>query len=189
MPSLLTPFLQKQRFAIIRPYLSGDILDLGCGLALISEMLEPGQRYVGVEGPSSFLDWLHTHRPEHSFYQRDLDVQPLALDQKFDTILMIAVIEHLEKPGFVLSQVPFHLKTNGRLVITTPSPIGDRIHQIGARVGLFSKEAMHEHETIFTKNSLKNLAGQKGLELILYRTFLLGGNQLFIFQAAGVHPG
>ena len=187
MPSLLTPFLQKQRFGIIQPYLAGDVLDLGCGLALVSEMLKPDQRYVGVEGPSSFLEWLHAHRPELSFYQRDLDMQPLDLGQKFDTILMIAVIEHLEKPGFVLSQMPSHLKTDGRLVITTPSPAGDRIHQIGARLGLFSKEAMHEHETIFTRTSLNRLAEQNALELIQYRTFLLGGNQLFIFQASGAH--
>jgi len=189
MPSLFTPFLQKQRFAIIQPYLTGDVLDLGCGLAIISELLGPDQRYVGVEGPPGFLEWLQTHRSQHSFYQRDLDVQPLNLGQQFDTILLIAVIEHLKNPGFLLGQIPVHLKTGGQLVATTPSPAGDRIHQIGARLGLFSKEAMHEHETIFTRNSLNSLAEENGLELIHYQKFLMGGNQLFLFQSVGGRSG
>ena len=196
MSSLLTPFLQKRRFAVIQPYLKGDVLDLGCGLALISEMLKPDQHYVGIEGPSVFLEWLQTHRPQRTFYQRDLDLQNIALNQHFDTIVMVAVIEHLERPGFVLSQIPLHLKPGGGLVITTPSPSGDRIHQsgdrihqIGARFGLFSQEAMHAHETIFTRDSLNKLAMANGLELIQYRTFLLDGNQLFIFQVPEADQG
>ena len=151
--------------------------------------LRQTRHYVGIEGPSVFLEWLQTHRPQHTFYQRDLDLQNIALNQHFDTIVMVAVIEHLERPGFVLSQIPLHLKPGGRLVITTPSPSGDRIHQIGARLGLFSQEAMHEHETIFTRDSLNKLAMANGLELIQYRTFLLGGNQLFIFQVPEADQG
>ena len=54
---------------------------------------------------------------------------------------------------------------------------------------MFSLEAMHEHETIFTRDSLNTLAMANGLELIQYRTFLLGGNQLFIFQVPEADQG
>ncbi len=180
---LLTPFLQKQRYKMVIPYLKGDVLDLGCGLATVSEFLEPDQRYVGVEVSAPWMDYLRSHRPQYDFYQRDFDIEQLNLDQKFDTILLIAVIEHLEKPGFLLKQLPGLLKPAGKVVITTPSPLGDRIHQIGAKIGLFSKEAQHEHETIFTLASLQSIAIDNGLELTQARKFLLGGNQLFICQA------
>jgi 2-polyprenyl-3-methyl-5-hydroxy-6-metoxy-1,4-benzoquinol methylase len=168
---------------MVLPFLEGDVLDLGCGLATVSEFLEPGQRYVGVEVSSSWMDYLRTHRPQHTFYQRDFDVEPLNLDLKFDTILLIAVIEHLEQPGFLLKQLPALLRPTGKVVITTPSPLGDRVHQVGSKIGLFSKEAQHEHETIYTTGSMRNILEANGLELISARKFLLGGNQLFIGQA------
>jgi 2-polyprenyl-3-methyl-5-hydroxy-6-metoxy-1,4-benzoquinol methylase len=180
---LLTPFLQRQRYKMVLPFLKGAVLDLGCGLATVSDFLEPDQRYVGVEVSSPWMDYLRAHRPQHTFYQRDFDVEPLNLDLKFDTILLVAVIEHLEQPGFLLKQLPALLKPKGKVVITTPSPLGDRVHQVGAKIGLFSKEAMHEHETIFTPATLQTIVEANGLELVHARNFLFGGNQLFICQA------
>jgi 2-polyprenyl-3-methyl-5-hydroxy-6-metoxy-1,4-benzoquinol methylase len=165
---------------MVVPFLKGDVLDLGCGLATVSEFLEKDQRYVGVEVSEPWMDYLRTHRPQHTFYQRNFDVEPLNLDLKFDTILLIAVIEHLKQPGTLLGQLPAFLKPGGKVVITTPSPWGDRVHRVGAHIGLFSKEAMHEHETIFTPTTLQTIMEANGLELVHARNFLFGGNQLFI---------
>lgn len=182
---MLSGFLQEQRFRSVVPYLQGSILDLGCGLANLTRYIQPGQRYVGVEGPAAFLTWLAQNRPGYQFYQRDLDQDLLALDEQFDTITMIAVIEHLEQPNFILRQLPAVMKPGARLVITTPSHLGDRIHRFGARLGLFSKEAVEEHHTIFSPSSMRLALSESGLELINYQGFLLGGNQIFVARAAG----
>jgi len=183
MTTIFSTYLQNQRLRAVAPYLQGDVLDLGCGLGRVLEWMQPGQGYVGVEGPAAFVDWLRQHHPQHEFHQRDLNTDPLALQRQFDTILMVAVIEHLANPRQVLRQIPAYLRPGGRLVITTPSPGGDRLHQLGARLGLFSKAAMEEHESIFDRQRLAALLAQNGLQLVVFRRLLLGGNQLFVCQA------
>lgn len=109
-----------------------------------------------------------------------MDKDELALERQFDTILLLAVIEHLKNPDRILSQIPRYLKPDGKLLITTPSPMGDVIHTIGARIGLFSMEAVQGHESIFTCDALRACLERDGLDVIYYKSFLLGGNQLFV---------
>ncbi|NMC14170.1 MAG: class I SAM-dependent methyltransferase [Chloroflexi bacterium] len=180
---MLSGFLQEQRFQAVIPYLNGSILDLGCGLANLTYYLKPGQYYVGIERPEPFLTWLQQHRPNYRFHQRDLDQDLLALDEQFDTITMIAVIEHLKQPAFILRQIPSVMRPEAHLVITTTSPIGDWIHRFGAQLGLFSKQAVKEHHTIFSPTSMHTALIQNGLKLVTYKRFLMGGNQLFIAKA------
>jgi hypothetical protein len=68
--------------------------------------------------------------------------------------------------------------------MTTPSPFGDKIHRAGARLGLFSKDAVEEHQTIFSHQMMVELLTPAGLAVEGYRRFLLGGNQLFICRSS-----
>jgi SAM-dependent methyltransferase len=183
MTPVFTGFLQRQRLKIVQPYLRGDILDLGCGDAALLAYCKAGQKYVGVDSRAALVADLNNRFPEREFLQSDLDREPLALPGRFDTIVMLALIEHLSDPGGILSQLPNHLQLGGMVLMTTPSPIGNRVHRVGARAGLFSLEASHEHKIIFTRTVLRDTLWQNGLQLSLYRPFLLGGNQLFVCVA------
>lgn len=180
MQPLLSPFLQKQRFQAIQPYLIGNILDLGCGHAEMTQLLNEAQSYIGIEEDANLISWLEENFPNRKFYQRDLDHDDLDIPGQFDTILMVALIEHLRNPERLLAQIPDHLKNEGRLVITTPTPFGDRIHRIGARLGFFSMIAVRDHEIIYTKTRLQSLLEKNGFTIIHNRSFLIGGNQLFV---------
>lgn len=180
MQPILSSFLQKQRFRAIQPYLEGEILDLGCGHAEVIQFFDGIMSYTGIESDSNLILWLNENFPTKMFYQRDLDEEKLNIPGCFDTILMVALIEHLNNPDQLLSQIPTYLKKEGNLVITTPTPLGDRIHRIGARLGLFSMIAVHDHKTIFTNNTLQLLVEENGLNLVHYHRFLSGGNQLFV---------
>lgn len=184
MPHLLTPFIRKQRLKRAAPYFRGDVLDVGCGFAHASDFLSPGQAYIGIEGSDSFVQWLEEHKGQYQFFKRDLDREPLNLARKFDTVLLLAVIEHLVDPCFLLRQIPEHLKPAGRLVITTPSPVGDIVHRAGSRLGLFSQLAADDHEKIFSQSDLEQISADCGLRVIHYEKFLFGGNQLCICEAA-----
>jgi SAM-dependent methyltransferase len=177
---LLTEFLTQQRFKAVSAYLRGDILDIGCGYGRIVPHLPAGSTYVGVDSGSEILPYLRRTYPSLEFYQLDLDEDTMQLGRQFDTILMLAVVEHLSQPRKVVCQALEHLKPDGRLLITTPSPIGDRIHHFGARLGLFSRFAADDHETIFDLDLLQELLESCGLQIERYRKFLLGGNQLFV---------
>jgi SAM-dependent methyltransferase len=182
MRPLLSAFLEDRRYQAVLPHLGADILDLGCGIARIVAWLRPDQRYAGVETQLRILDWLKQNRPDYKFYQRDLDRDELGLTGQFDTILLLAVLEHLACPEKLLGQLPKYLHPNGKLLITTPSPSGEMVHRIGSRLGVFSMEAAHEHEFIFTRHLLQAQLERNGLKVIRYSTFLLGGNQLFVCQ-------
>lgn len=179
----LSGFLQRQRFKAISPYLCGDVLDLGCSDARSLRLLRRDQAYVGIERHPAQVDWLKEHHRDYEFHRRDLDKDELAPGRQFDTILMVAVIEHLENPDRILSQIPFYLSPGGKLVITTPSPLGDKIHRIGSRVGLFHMDAVRDHKSIYTYPKLEARLERNGLRVVRYRSFLLGGNQLFVCEA------
>lgn len=179
-PPLLSPYLQTRRFQAVKPYLIGDVLDLGCGRAELLNWLEPEQSYFGVEGEEDRVADLKAMFSEHTFLACDLDLDRLDIDKQFDTITMIAVIEHLTNPSNLLRQVPELLRKHGRLVITTPSPLGDRIHQVGARLGLFSMIAVEDHSQIYSPVSLSALLSQFEFEIVRFQRFLWGGNQLFV---------
>ncbi len=174
--------LQRQRFLTVLPYLRGDVLDLGCNTGRIRAWLKPGQQYVGVDGSAGIAAWWQSTRPEVEFHLRNLDCDALALGRQFDTVLMLAILEHLSWPENILKQMPEILKPGGHLVITTPSALGDRIHHLGAKFGVFSRAAAEEHQAQFTEQSLRQLLSSQGLAVSLYRRFMFGGNQLCVAE-------
>lgn len=183
MAPLLSETVRRRRFQAVVPHIRGDVLDLGCGHAGILAHLAPDQTYVGVEGHPEIFAWLQAHHPERRFFQRDLDSDRLDIPDRFDTVLMLAIVEHLRDPGHLLRQVPARLKDGGRAVITTPTPLGGRVHEIGARMGLLYREAVDEHERMYDLPALEPLLSACGLVVVEYRRFLFGLNQLLIGAA------
>lgn len=79
--------------------------------------------------------------------------------QIFSTVTMLAVIEHIEcdKVPFLLREIYRILKLGGRLILTTPTPIGNNILHFMKRVNLVSKEEIDEHKKSYSLNELKNI--------------------------------
>ena len=179
MTAILSSFLQQQRLKAALPHINGTVLDLGCGFGEITELV-PESNYVGVDGHPKIVEWLKVNHPGYEFHHYDLDHDQLSLPKQFDTIIMLAVIEHLKYPDNILSQIPNLLNDSGIFIMTTPTPIGNTLHQIGASVGLFSKLAAEDHEIIFTRQIMEPYLSRNGLLIKNYRQFLLGSNQIFI---------
>jgi SAM-dependent methyltransferase len=176
----LTRFLTRQRFHAVLPYLHGDILDLGCGDAGIVDYLPEGTTYTGVDSHPLVIKWLGEQRPGIACFCADVGSPEFRLEQRFDTVLMMALLEHLPAPGQAFSNTANHLRSAGNLVITTPTAAGLSIHSILARFGLVSRYAAAEHHRAFHQNELLALARDAGLEVVEYRRFLFGANQLLV---------
>lgn len=185
---LLTEYLRRKRHAMVEPYLRGDVLDVGCGNAAMSLALDDVHHYVGVDFNEIVLARQRELFPQHEYHQCDIDQELLPLgDRRFNTVLMVAIIEHLANPGWVLDQVADHLHPEGRLVITTPTPWGERIHSVGARVGLFHRHAAEEHKDAFNGRRLKTLLTTHGFSIERYQPFEFGANQLVVCRLADSH--
>lgn len=186
--ALLTNFLIKWRYQIVSPYVAGKVLDIGCGGGGIYELFSKNiQSYFGIDCNPQKISQLNKQAGKERFFCRDLDTEPIAITEKFDVILMIAVIEHIWNQKFVLGQLADMLKPKGRLIITTPTPFGnDVVHAIGGYFGLFAKSAVSDHVVIYNRRRFKILENQFHLKLKKYKQFQFFCNQLAVFEKSEV---
>lgn len=186
--ALLSGIIQKQRYAQIASYIRGDVLELGCGSGsyLLTNYSSSIGSYCGVERSARQIERLRERHPGFAFFQLDLDRDPLSLDQKFDCVMMIALIEHLFNQRFVMDQIARVLKPGGIVVITTPTPFGnDLVHRLGAGIGLFAKSAVDDHIVIYNRLRFGILADETGLHLKHHEYFQLRCNQMAILEKPG----
>ncbi|SCC79449.1 class I SAM-dependent methyltransferase [Saliniramus fredricksonii] len=174
---LFSPFLKNQRIRAARPHLSGRVLDVGCGSGSLAELVEP-DRYLGVEIDSASMTIARQLFPAHRFVG---ELPPPG--ENFDTVVALAVIEHVPHPGQFLCELAGRLADTAaaRIVCTTPHPSLEWVHTIGARIGLFSRAANEEHETLLDRRALERVGREAGLTLATYQRFLGGANQLAVY--------
>jgi 2-polyprenyl-3-methyl-5-hydroxy-6-metoxy-1,4-benzoquinol methylase len=181
---LLSNFLIKQRQNTVKPYLDKkrNILDLGCGVFRWNNLLQPATSYTGVDIELDIISFNKKHYPEYSFYQKNLDKEELSLPQNnFDFVIMLAVLEHLEKPVKVLNEVRKTLQDDGIIILTTPHPRGENVLEIGSKVRIFSQDK-HQHQPLFNREKIQDIAEQAKLKIVEFQTFLLGFNQKIILS-------
>ncbi|CFQ31111.1 class I SAM-dependent methyltransferase [Yersinia bercovieri] len=175
---ILSPYLKQKRFEAATPYLKGLILDFGCGSGALSMRVKAGD-YAGIDRDELSLESAQKQFPQHRF----LNTLPTPIEH-FDTVISPAVIEHVSNPAIFLKMLTTYLseKPSSRLVITTPHPFVDWVHDLGAKIGLFSKHANDEHEDLLDRQKLENAGIQAGLSLVEYKRFLFGANQLAVYK-------
>jgi len=184
MKPILTGAAIKLRLNAIRPYLSGRVLDIGCGFSALPDVLVPDQAYVGVDIKPRALEYNARRYPQHKFYSRDLENEPLVLpEDPFETVIMGAVLEHLRRPEKVLYEIRALLSTNGALVVTTPSPTGDLAHKFGSQLRLFYPEGTVQHIKIFNHQELVDLLKVNAYKIEKFRYFMMGLNQLVVARS------
>jgi 2-polyprenyl-3-methyl-5-hydroxy-6-metoxy-1,4-benzoquinol methylase len=177
---LLSPFLRNRRVNVARPFLRGRVLDFGCGGGILGNYILGGD-YLGVDLDRETVEIAaQTHIGHRFLLESEFDES-----EQFDTIVSLAVIEHIADPAALLHRFKDMLKPSGQIVLTTPNPMLDGIHGLGARIGLFSQEGHEEHVSLLNRESIGALARAVNLKVILYRRFLLGANQLVVLAHKG----
>ena len=137
-----------------------SILDIGGGSGWLLNKVKKLDSRVKK---TSIVDINQSAQPSaeqngHQFYCNR--IEELNISKKFDFILMLNLIEHIETPELVLKKVNSLLKANGLLLIKTPNTLTiDRL--------LFQKYywgGFHcpRHWILFNKNNLIQLAKKQG---------------------------
>lgn len=182
----VSQYLERLRMNAVRGYILGDVLDIGCGYGSVVRMFSPKpENYMGIDHNPTVVQWLNKQYPGYTFLALDLDSETISSQRKFDTVLMIAVLEHLAQPKRLVSSIPELLKPAGKVILTTPTPLGGKVHAIGGGMGIFSREAKDDHKGFYSRDSLEQLFLTVDLRLIEYHTFMAGMNQVAVFQRAG----
>lgn len=99
----------------MQSYLKGDMLDCGCGQAPYYII------YKDVVKTVTCVDWEVTDQ-EHDYldFKMDLNKPLLFENQKFDSILLADVLEHIYEPKLLLAELTKILNPGGNLVVFVP---------------------------------------------------------------------
>jgi SAM-dependent methyltransferase len=110
----------------IRPFIRGDILEVGAGIGSNTRFLDPGGagRWVCVE-PDAVLNAqlaknLEEEEPRRAYEVVCGTLESLA-DQQFDTIIYIDVLEHIDNDREELNQAALRLRPGGHLIVLSPA--------------------------------------------------------------------
>lgn len=98
------------------------VLDAGCGDGRVClELNKLGYQVTGIDYSDRAVALAKAFNPEVEFLVQDLE--NLNMDKKFDTIILMEVLEHFipEKIDIILAGLANRLNEGGRLIITVPS--------------------------------------------------------------------
>ena len=163
----------------LRPYLSGDILEVGAGMGAATGTFNDGtqKRWVCLEPDRALADRIKPSLPPGLTNCEVIvgTLSDLGPGELFDSILYMDVLEHIEGDAAELARAALHLKPNGTLVILAP-----------ALQWLFTPfDASIGHYRRYAKNSLRTVVPESLREIkciYLDSAGLLAslGNKLFL---------
>ncbi len=100
--------------------------------------------------------------PDTTKYTRQ-SAESFVVPEKFDLIIALDLIEHLSNPGLFLTACAKHLKTNGKIVISTPNTFN--LFNVVEKITKYDPTVNHDHTAYFNGKTLRTLARKNGLRV------------------------
>jgi 2-polyprenyl-3-methyl-5-hydroxy-6-metoxy-1,4-benzoquinol methylase len=177
----LDRFIRYLRLREISPYLRKDdvVCDLGCGDGNILKALSPKiKKGYGIDRES-----FDSKGGNLRFIHGDITkILPFG-NERFDAILSLAVLEHLESPDSIFSEVRRTLKKRGLFILTTPAPLSKPLLEFLAfKLGTISSKEIKEHKHYYSKQELIGLFKKYNFKTMKLKRFCLGLNTLAVAQ-------
>ncbi len=155
----LEKYLQNYRFRMVKPYLIGDVLDFGGNEGELKGLVKGNYLVVNYD---------------HSVME----------NRYFDTIVSLAVIEHIDPDEVFMIFRKFKkiLNAEGRIFLTTPTKVAKPVLEFLAFLRILDKENIEEHKHYWSKEEIYDLADRTGFSVTRFKRFQLGFNQLAVFE-------
>jgi len=176
----LIAYLRSSR---IKKYINnGDrVLDFGCGnqgyfLKYIKEIINEG---IGLDGEVKSEIYENLTFIKFNFKNK----LPNNIG-KFNKIIMLAVLEHIEVSSVdnLFNEFKKVLKDKGRIILTTPTPMSKPLLEILAKLGIINNDEIADHKKYYSKTDISELGHKNKLKLVSYKLFQLGFNSEIIFE-------
>ena len=180
---LFEKFLGWLRYIKIREYIHMSpkpvCVDIGCGfngrfLRSISKQIKRG---YGIDIRANDAVYGNVRIVNNSKVGGYI---PIA-DGKVDRVFMLAVLEHLDADCPLVEEGARILKKGGLFVLTTPTPFAKPILEfLSFKMHLISVESIAEHKHYWTERELRRKFRSCGLEVVVYKKFQCGCNELIV---------
>jgi 2-polyprenyl-3-methyl-5-hydroxy-6-metoxy-1,4-benzoquinol methylase len=173
----LEQVLENVRFNMVYPYINNDsmVADLGCGyhgnfLKKVSGKIKFG---IGYD-----ISINNKNLPKNIILKKaDLNKGFNDKNNYYDSITVLAVLEHIKNPETFLINIKTMLNNGGKVIITTPHKKSKSILEfLSFKIGLISKDEIKDHKNYFDEKSLKILLKVTGFKIIKLCTFEFGWN-------------
>jgi SAM-dependent methyltransferase len=110
----------------IRPFLAGDVLEVGAGIGANTRFLDPGGagRWVCLEPDPELARQLIGNLGEtrsRRAYETVCGTLPSLAGRQFDTIAYVDVLEHIDNDREELNQAASRLRPGGSLIVLAPA--------------------------------------------------------------------
>lgn len=136
----LTHNYNKWIVDLLRPFIGKNILEVGCGIGNLSRYLKNLGKLSCLDKSEYFLQHMKIDYPELNFYHLDIsDTKVRSLKgEKFDTIICVNVLEHIEDDEMALLNMYHILNQDGRLLLLIPA-MPALYNILDARLGHFRR--------------------------------------------------
>jgi len=145
---------------------TANVLEIGCGVGGNVELLSKSGNYLGIDMHKAAIDYCSEKFPQFNFKCARIEDIPLEFNSnKFDSIYILDVLEHLENEVEILKTVKSYLKESGKILVTVP-----------AFEFLWSQhDNFVHHMRRYTKDSLRKILEESGytVERLSYFNSLL----------------
>jgi 2-polyprenyl-3-methyl-5-hydroxy-6-metoxy-1,4-benzoquinol methylase len=143
---------------LIEPHLGRRVLELGAGIGSITRLYADGRQVVASDLSSYCVESMRRRFDgvgNITVVQSDLRELEASGD-RFDSVLMVNVLEHIQNDADVLSTLPSVLVRDGRIVIYVPA-LNGLYGQWDRKVGHFRR---------YSKWRMREVANVAGLEFV-----------------------
>lgn len=109
----------------LRPYIGNRVLEIGAGIATLTNQFIPRELYVASDLNPNYLHYLRSYSVGKPYVRvMRIDASKLSdfdgLEEMFDTVIMVNVLEHVPDGPQALRNLWSALKPNGRVIIVVP---------------------------------------------------------------------
>ncbi len=164
--------LRDERYAVIKKHVKGRLIDIGCGNnGLVKEY---GNNSVGVDVYDFGGDALIVE-----------DTSKLPFENKaFNTASFVACLNHIINREEVIAEVNRILSDDGRVCLTMLTPkIGTLRHKLAWWDPDQNDRGIKEGEELgLSHEYIINLFENAGFRLVIQDSFVLGLNNIYVFQ-------
>ena len=182
----LDKLIARFRYVQVNKYITKGsvIVDIGCGRE--GEFLLHNKDIISKGFGFDYRIKDHAIDNINLINNKKLKKLPLD-DNSVDTVFLNAVLEHLETPEKVLTDALRVLKKNGKIVMTTPTPISKPILEFMAfKIHIINEDEILDHKHYYNQKDIKNLVKELNktykVKLLKYKKFELGVNSLIVLE-------
>ena len=144
---------------LCEPYLGREVLDVGAGHGAITELFADGRRVLATDLSDSCISAMQERfaaTPNVEVMKVDLrTLDPDELGRRFDSVVLINVLEHIEDDAGTLAALSRFLRPGGALVLYVPA--------LNGLYGPWDRKVGHFRR--YSKWRLREVAAEAGLEV------------------------